>query len=230
MVTRRFAILAMLFLPTVLHAQPVNDNHGKEWRQLVETAGLSWKQVALVCPGDGASPCLGVVGRPDFTAGPDLTGWVWATQSQVIELFSYYTPDIVTSPAVGGPQYFFSASAFLGAFRPSFSMFLTYQTAQRVDGWTASTSSAGLPVSGGVGAGTTPVSISGAFGVGAVSDPTGAGPGQGVFLWRSTGLNEQAVIANDDAGQVPSPAGGTAVTNVLANDWNAGAPATTASV
>jgi len=109
-------------------------------------------------------------------------------------------------------------------------MFLSYQTAQRADGWTASTDSAGLPVSGGVGAGTTPVSISGAFGVAPGNDPAGAGPGLGVFLWRSTGLRNQAVIANDDAGQVPSPAGGTAVTNVLANDWNAGAPATTANV
>ena len=227
MVTRRIAILATILFPTVLHAQPVNDNHGKEWRQLVETAGLSWKQVAQVCPGDGVSPCVGVVARPDFTAGPDLSGWVWATQSQVIELFSYYTEDIRTSSSVAGPQYFFSASAFLGAFRPSFSMFLTYQTAQRVDGWTASTSSAGLPVSGGVGVGTTNVSIGGSFGFGAVSDPNEVGSGRGIFLWRSTGLGNQTVIANDDAGQVPSPAGGTAVANVLANDFNAGVPATT---
>ena len=229
MVTRRIAILATLAalsLPAVLHAQqtPVNDNHGKEWRQLVETTGLSWSQVAQVCPGDGVSPCSGPVG------GRDLTGWVWATQSQVIDLFSYYTEDILTSSSVQGQQYFFSASAFLTAFRPTFSMFLTYQTAQRADGWTASTDSAGLPVSGGVGAGTTPVSISGAFGVAPGSDPAAAGPGLGVFLWRSTGLRNQAVIANDDAGQVPSPAGGTEVTNVLANDWNAGAPATTANV
>jgi hypothetical protein len=229
MVIRRIAIFATLFLPIVLKAQPVNDNHGKEWRQLVETTGLSWKQVALVCPGDGVTPCSGVVGGPTFT-GPDLTGWVWATQSQVIDLFSYYTQDILTSSSVAGQQYFFSASAFLGAFRPSFSMFLTYQTAQRVDGWTASTDSAGLPVSGGVGAGTTSVSIGGSFGVAPVSDPAEVASGRGVFLWRSTGLDNKAVIANDDAGQVPSPAGGIAVANVLANDWNAGAPATTAIV
>src|SRR5262245_516463 len=229
MVIRRIAILAALLLPTVLHAQTVNDNHGKEWRQLVETVGLSWKQLALVCPGDGVTPCTGVAGGPDFP-GPDLTGWVWATQSQVIELFSYYTPDILTSPSVAGQQYFFSASAFLGAFRPSFSMFLTYEPAQRVDGWTASTNSDGLPVSGGVGAGTTSVSIGGSFAVGAVNDPAASGPGVGVFLWRSTGLANLAVIANDDAGQVSSPAGGTAVANVLANDWNAGVPATTAIV
>src|SRR5262245_50861020 len=196
MVIRRIAILAALLLPTVLHAQTVNDNHGKEWRQLVETVGLSWKQLALVCPGDGVTPCSGVVGGPTFT-GPDLTGWVWATQSQVIELFSYYTPDILTSPTVEGQQYFFSASAFLGAFRPSFSMFLTYQTAQRVDGWTASTDSAGLPVAGGVGAGTTSVSIGGSFSVAPVGDPTAVSSGLGVFLWRSTGLTNKAVIAND---------------------------------
>jgi hypothetical protein len=37
-------------------------------------------------------------------------------------------------------------------------------------------------------------------------------------------------VAYDDAGQVPSPAGGVAVANVLANDWFAGAPATTGNV
>jgi hypothetical protein len=224
----RIAILATLgtlFLSTVSEAQQpaVNDNHGREWRQLTETSNLSWNQVAQVCPRDGAA-CSGVVG------GRDLTGWVWATQSDVTQLFSYYTPDILANPSVAGLPYFFAASGFLNQFRSTFAMFLTYQTGQRADGWTASTDSAGLPVSGGVGAGTTPTSISGSFSVGPLSDPAAADPIRGVFLWRSTGLGKSAVVANDDAGQVFSPAGGTAVANVLANDWNAGAPATTANV
>jgi hypothetical protein len=63
-----------------------------------------------------------------------------------------------------------------------------------------------------------------------LSDPAAADPIRGVFLWRPTGLDSGAVIANDDTGQVQSPDGGTAVANVLANDWNAGTPATTANV
>jgi hypothetical protein len=223
-----FATLGTLFLSTVSVAQQpaVNDNHGKEWRQLTETTNLSWNQVAQVCKRDG-SACSGAVG------GRDLTGWVWASQSDVAQLFSYYTPDILanpSNPSVAGIPYFFPASGFLNQFRSTFAMFLTYQTGQRADGWTASTDSAGLPVSGSVGAGTTPTSISGSFSVGPLSDPAAADPIRGVFLWRSTGLGKSAVVANDDAGQVFSPAGGTAVANVLANDWNAGAPATTANV
>src|SRR4249920_4206037 len=69
----------------------VDDVHGKDWRQLTETLGLSWSQVAQVCPQDGASACVGSVG------GVNLTDWVWATDAQVIELFSYFEPDVLAS-------------------------------------------------------------------------------------------------------------------------------------
>jgi hypothetical protein len=219
-----FAILATALCSTIAAAQAVDDGHGKEWRQLTDTTGVSWNEVAQVCPRDGISDCSGAAG------GRDLTGWVWATDSEVIELFSNYTPDILTSPAVQGPQYFFAASAFFSSFRPTFSFFITYQTGQFAAGWTASTDAAGSPFAGSVSAGTTPVSIAGSFAVGAVSDPAAADGMRGAFLWRPTGLGTNAVIANDDVGQVPSPAGGTAIPDVLANDWISGAPATAATV
>src|SRR5262249_20373457 len=62
------------------------------------------------------------------------------------------------------------------------------------------------------------------------SDPAATDGFRGVFLWRPTGLLTGAVIANDDAGQVASPDGGTAVADVLANDWIAGIHATPATV
>jgi large repetitive protein len=219
-----FAILAGTLISTIAAAQGVDDGHGKQWRQLTDTVGVSWNEVAEVCPRDGISACSGAAG------GHDLTGWVWATDSEVIELFSNYAPDILTSPNVQGQQYFFAASAFFSSFRPTFSFFITYQTGQFVAGWTASTDAAGLPVAGGVSAGTTPVSITGSFGVAAVTDPAAVDGMRGVFLWRPTGLGTNAVIANDDVGQVPSPAGGTAVPDVLANDWIGGAPATLSTV
>ncbi|HYV68312.1 MAG TPA: hypothetical protein VE964_18890, partial [Myxococcales bacterium] len=120
--------------------------------------------------------------------------------------------------------------SFLTAFRPTFMMFLTYQTAEFAAGWTSSTDAASLPVAGSVSTGTTPVSIGGSFGFASVSDPAAMDGTRGVFLWRSTGLGTNAVIAYDDVGQVPSPDGGTAIASVLANDWIAGARATTATV
>jgi hypothetical protein len=218
-------ILQVTLFSAAAAAQGVNDGHGKEWRQLTETTLVSWNQVAQVCPRDGVSACSGVAGTRD------LTGWVWATKEQVIELFSYYEPAILTSPtfSVSGQPYFFTASGFLSAIRPTFSFAITYQSGQFAAGWTASTDAGGLPIAGSVGVGTTPVSISGSFGVGSVSNPNEVRADRGVFLWRSTGLGG-AVIANDDTGSVPSPAGGTAIASVLANDWLSGVRATTANV
>ena len=229
MTIRRVSIVAMLvtmLVSTVSVAQVtgVDDTHGKEWRQLVDTTGVSWEQVAQVCPRDGVSACAGVAG------GRDFAGWIWATESEVTELFSYYTEDILTSSSVEGQQYFFPASSFLTAFRPTFSMFLTYQSAEFAAGWTSSTDPAGLPVAGSVGTGTTGVSFGGSFGFASVSDPAAIDRTRGVFLWRPTGLGSNAVFANDDVGQVPSPDGGTAIESVLTNDWIAGARATTAIV
>ena len=181
---------------------------------------MSWTQLAAVCPQDGATPCQGTVG------GRDVTDWVWATDAQVVALFSYYEPDILTSPSVSGFPYFFTASAFLGAFQPTQSVFLTYFFSEFAGGWTASQDSTGLPIAGGVGAGGTLVSVSGAFSVTPVTNADESIAARGVFLWRATGLGSDAVYAYGDAGQVASPAGGTAVANVLANDWVAGAPAT----
>jgi hypothetical protein len=211
---------------TVSGAQgaPVNDGQGKEWRQLADTVAMSWNEVAQVCPRDGISPCSGAV------AGRDLTGWVWATDGQVIELFSYYTPDILATTTVEGLPYFFPGMAFLSSFRPTFSAFLTYFSAEQAAGWTSSMDLSGLPIVGAVSVSTTPVSLTGAFEVVAAADPDLMDSIVGVFLWRHTGLGTSAVIANDDAGQVPSPEGGTAVANVLANDWFDGEPATTATV
>ena len=90
-------IMALVVAGAARPAQAfVDDVHGKEWRQLTETVGLSWDQVAQVCPQDGASACVGSVG------GIDLTDWVWASDSQTIELFSYFEPDILASPSLSG--------------------------------------------------------------------------------------------------------------------------------
>src|SRR2546422_711856 len=227
---RRLGVLVyvILFLAisgiTAEAAASGNDNHGKEWRQLTETVGLSWNQVAQVCPRDGVSPCTGVV------EGRDLTGWVWATDLQVITLFSYYEPDILTSPSISGMQYFFTATPFLSFLRPTFSFAITYQSGEFTSGWTASVDAAGSPIFGSVSVGTTPVSVGGSFSVVPRSDPNEVPFNRGVFLWRDTGLGSGAPFAYDDAGLVPSPAGGTAIVSVLANDWMAGAPATTANV
>ena len=65
---------------------PVDGGNGTEWRQLYETTGLSWNQVAAICPRDGETPCSGSIGTKV------LTGWIWATDDQVVELMGASSP------------------------------------------------------------------------------------------------------------------------------------------
>jgi hypothetical protein len=205
----------------IVQAAGFNDGNGKEWMQLQATVGLSWNETAQACPQDGVSACVGSV------AGRNLNGWVWATDSQVLQLFNTFEPAILTSPSVGGMAFFGSAQSFLFAFQPTSSFCITYACGASASGWTASKDSTDLPLFGSVGWGTTPVSISGSFSVAAAASADATGAGLGVWLWRATGPGANAY---DDAGKVASPDGGVAVADVLANDWIAGARATTANV
>lgn len=199
----------------------VNDGHGKEWMQLQPSVGVTWNQAAQICPQDGVTSCSGTV------AGRNFNEWVWATDTQVLRLFSYYEPAMETNRSVGGMQYFFTAQTFLSVFRPTFSFCGTYQCGAHGAGWTSTTDENGLPIFGSVGWGNTNVSIDGGFGVGPTSNPDESSGFRGLWLWRATG---PGAFAYDDSGSVPSPNGGVAVANVLANDWIDGVRATTANV
>ena len=64
---RTNGILASAILPGfAAPAGAVDDGHGHEWRQLYETTGLSWNDVAAVCPRDGSTPCEGSSGCGPF--------------------------------------------------------------------------------------------------------------------------------------------------------------------
>ncbi|HKE60451.1 MAG TPA: hypothetical protein VKB46_27255, partial [Pyrinomonadaceae bacterium] len=221
-----FFVLAILLAATPIiavgQAATVNDGHGKEWMQLPATGGISWNEAAQNCPQDGVTPCTGSV------AGRNLNRWVWATDTQVLQLLSYYDADLQTNRSAEGMAHFFSAETFLSTFQPTQSFCLTYACGAFGAGWTASKdATSGLPLIGSVGWGTTPVSISGSLGVVATADPAGAESTRGLWLWRATGPGPHAY---DDNGSVASPAGGTALWSVLGNDWIGGEPASTANV
>ena len=44
-------------------AAAFDDGTGKEWRQLSETVGVSWNEIAELCPRDGVTPCTGSIGN-----------------------------------------------------------------------------------------------------------------------------------------------------------------------
>jgi Ca2+-binding RTX toxin-like protein len=181
------ALVASLFSVVVVSpatAEPVHG--GKEWNQLYPTVGLTWAQVASVCPPDGATPCDGTVG------GNDLSGWVWATAPQVLELMELYAPGIsaATPPAFSGPDAFFYGVGFLNDFRWTTYTALTYFYQEYTSGWTASLDGGGLPIAGG--ASYQHPFFSGSIGVGSL--PDGASSDRGVFLWRTAGLDYTAPV------------------------------------
>ena len=55
----------------------------REWRQVADTKGISWNEVATVCD-DSTGECSGIVGSVD------LTGWTWASVEDVNGLFNNY--------------------------------------------------------------------------------------------------------------------------------------------
>ncbi len=161
----------------------VEDTHGREWRQLYETTGLSWEQIDSVCPRDGATPCSGTVG------GKDLTGWVWGTDTQVLELLTEYAPELATAnpPFLSGPAYFGRGAAFLNVMRWTLTQSSNYHFTEWTRGWTASTDASGTPIGGGA-AFSHPI-FTGQIGIAATGTVTEVDPYRGVFLWRTSGLD-----------------------------------------
>ncbi len=208
-------VLILLITGVVSNAQ-VNDGHGKEWRQLTTTQGMTWNQVAQNCPQDGITPCHGT-----------LSGWTWATDAQVLQLMSYTEPAMATSRSVNGAQFFNSANSFLTIFTPTASgcssTYTSFGCFASLSGWTATKDQNGYPIIGSVGDSNSNFGITGGFDVSAVANSNQT---SSVWLWR----DPNGIYANDDYGQVDSPDGGTALQNVLANDTIASAPATLANV
>ena len=217
-----FLSLGLISFSVISQAQTftnVNDGHGKEWR-LPQFIGLSWNQAATVCPQDGVSRCSGSVG------GANLDNWTWATDEQVLQLMSYYEPAMLTNRSVSGFQYSTSAGNFLNEFHaqiftnPCTGYICSGDSSQSIIGWTATRDSYGSPFMGA----SSLLSFSG--GSFSVSANSNAAQASGVWLWR----DPNGLYANDDSGMVASPAGGTALSNVLANDTIGGATATLSSV
>ncbi len=169
----------------------------REWNELFPTTGLTWDQVATVCPTDGATPCSGTVG------GRNLTGWVWATEPQVLELFERYAPGITTADPHVSNQ-FWSGVSFLNEFRWTTYQSTTYSYFEYAGGITSTKDANGAPIGAG-GSYDTPF-FGGGVGVGAMDNVSH--PHVGVFLWRAVG--------GDYTGPVVTP---TVSGTLGANGW-----------
>ena len=120
------------------------DASGQEWRQVTETMGLSWNDLNAACPG---GVCTGTAGA----AAIDVDGWMWATITNVADLFN----EFIDFPALDGTVGFYTESestwapAFLDLF--DFTQFATGNDGgPGVGGWSATSSNATEAFSGGL--------------------------------------------------------------------------------
>jgi hypothetical protein len=135
---RRLLRIALLlvsaaFAATTAHAQVAyTDSLGREWRQVVGSTSRSWNEFASACPTDGVTPCNGLAG------GLDVTGWIWATDAQVTELFAEFVPEILTNPSFGGPTLRVARHGFHGHVPADLRVLHDVRRLQlRLTGWTA---------------------------------------------------------------------------------------------
>jgi hypothetical protein len=163
------ALVAVLVCAAPARAAFPDD--GRLWRALPDTTGLTWSEVATVCPTDGASRCDGVAG------GRDLTGWIWATQAQVIARMGAYDPAILSAdpPSIGGPEHLLAAIAFVDDAGPTFFFAGYTETDASASGWTATERVA-------AGASYSYPFFAASFGAAPVADE--ASGFRGVWLWR----------------------------------------------
>lgn len=175
-------LLGALVASTGMEAA-AQDATGKEWRQLSETTGLSWEDVAQVCPTDGATPCSGSIGDTD------LTHWVWASADQVVDFMASHEPALVDAepPFVSGSAHFFTVPAFFSVMRSTgfASGYGFYSEWTR--GLTSSLDPEGMPLQGQAGYGWWPPT--GSIGVSSVDEVASRSSDRGVWLWRPTGMD-----------------------------------------
>jgi hypothetical protein len=175
---RLLPITALLILCGSAFAQgPYLDNLGREWRQLAGSTNKTWNQISSICPTDGATPCSGTLG------GLNLSGWTWATESQVLELFSEFLPEILNDSSIGGAAYVLPGLGFFSAFKPTFEFYTTFGGYNYISGWTA-TAAGGQAATASVSA-EYPV-FYGSFDVGALASVDATSAYRGLWAFRQT--------------------------------------------
>ena len=118
-------LIAAILLPPMAQATPVTVGD-RQWQQPDLLAGVSWNQLATVCPTNGGQ-CNGSL------ASTDLTGWRWASVGDVASLFATFE---------GHPGHYGSHSEFGSAWAPQLTSLFTPTLrgfgASIVFGWTRS--------------------------------------------------------------------------------------------
>ncbi len=84
LVTTAMAVSALAFAEQAVEFVTIGE---RQWAQVDQFNAVSGEEIARVCP---AGNCDAGTGQP--LAGYDMTGWTWASESDVAALFSAHSP------------------------------------------------------------------------------------------------------------------------------------------
>lgn len=126
---KKSMMFALLAVSVTASATPVTIGY-EEWRQVTDTTGFSWDQVAQVCdPLSGV--CRGSLGETDFT------GWNWASAKHVSKMFHLLTGRTGDESSLSA-QYSQHDSTWAPTFMQRFSPTYTSGSVSAVFGWSRS--------------------------------------------------------------------------------------------
>jgi hypothetical protein len=209
-----FIALSSLACTAVASAQVAfTDSQGRQWREITPTVARSWNQVAAVCPTDGVTPCNGALGSTS------VTGWVWATREDVIELLSEWVPAIVKTGEAGGAQYTLQGLGFFEVFNETSFSCTVVGCSFGIAGWTSTlvAGSATSAYTASVGAGYNP--NYGLFNANFAAPVTEISSTRGVWMYLPAPTPSCPADLNDDGSVGPADLA------ALLNAWGSGGAA-----
>jgi hypothetical protein len=179
-------LLGAAVLACVLGADALafEDTEGRNWRALSETEGITWAQAAKLCPVNGQHACKGTIN------GVDLSGYVWATRRQVMDLFNIKLSAAMkldaSQPARFGIDQLSVVESFLAeVMKPNHSFCINYACGEGVMGLTASRAGQGGVYVGAALWHRTPVTIEAGFTVATLVDGDRALTDHGLWMFRT---------------------------------------------
>jgi hypothetical protein len=182
--SKRLLGAAMLACMLGTDALAFQDGEGREWRDLGDTEGITWAQASKLCPVNGQHACKGTID------GIDLSGYVWATRRQVMDLFNLKLPVSMKldagQPARFGLDQLAAVEAFLAeVMKPNHTFCINYACGEGVMGLTASRAGQGGVYVGAALWHRTPVMIEAGFTVATLVDSDRALVDHGLWMFRS---------------------------------------------
>lgn len=162
-------------------ASACDGGDGRFWLRQPVAQGMTWDQLAALCPLGGAGPCTGA-----------LAGLTWANADEVLGLFGCFAPELTARTCAAGVENLGAASTAVGALGANYTYATSFSMTQSSEGWVSTREASGAPMLGqaftSVGVNQSGGYAIGTLGVGISTLAADAGsPYRGAWLYRRDG-------------------------------------------